>query len=225
MQRQLAILMADLSGYTALTEVHGAATAAGIIDRYFTLASESLKGTSELKERVGDQLVIVASSADDLLQTAIILAGKTFEEPHFLSIHAGLHYGMVLEQNYRYYGSTVNLTARIASKAGEGQLLCSEDFWAALEKRHLYQFRSQGRLQFKNVLESKAIYEVTLPSVQHPGKMVTDPVCHMHLEYNDALVSERYAGRIYHFCSVYCRDLFMNRTNLFNSRKLLYQCL
>jgi len=37
MEENIAILMADLSGYTALTETHGLSLAADLIDRYVKL--------------------------------------------------------------------------------------------------------------------------------------------------------------------------------------------
>jgi len=37
MEENIAILIADLSGYTALTETHGAASAADIIDKYIQI--------------------------------------------------------------------------------------------------------------------------------------------------------------------------------------------
>jgi class 3 adenylate cyclase len=38
MEKNIAILMADLSGYTALTETHGSSAAADIIDKYMGIA-------------------------------------------------------------------------------------------------------------------------------------------------------------------------------------------
>ena len=58
MEQDLAILIADLSGYTALTEVHGAHAAADLIDTYQEIVERSLVGESRLQERVGDEVMI-----------------------------------------------------------------------------------------------------------------------------------------------------------------------
>ena len=44
MEKNIAILMADLSGYTALTETHGSVAAADIIDRYIAIVENCLVG-------------------------------------------------------------------------------------------------------------------------------------------------------------------------------------
>ena len=73
MEQDIAILIADLSGYTALTEMHGSLTAADLIDKYVDIVNASLIGDSKLQERVGDEVMIVARSADELLATAELL--------------------------------------------------------------------------------------------------------------------------------------------------------
>jgi class 3 adenylate cyclase len=64
MEENIAVLMADLTGYTALTETHGAASAADLIDRYVEIVEDCLIGDSKLQERIGDEVMIVSSSAD-----------------------------------------------------------------------------------------------------------------------------------------------------------------
>src|SRR3954464_4017765 len=112
MEQDIAILIADLSGYTALTETHGSLTAADLIDKYIEIVTASLIGDSHLQERVGDEVLIVATSPDHLLATAELLLQTTQEEYNFLEVHGGLHYGKLLKRNDSYFGSALNLTAR-----------------------------------------------------------------------------------------------------------------
>jgi len=44
MEQDIAILIADLSGYTALTETHGASSAADLVDKYVEIVNNSLAG-------------------------------------------------------------------------------------------------------------------------------------------------------------------------------------
>ena len=117
MEKNMAILMADLSGYTALTETHGAVAAADIIERYVAIAEKCLVGDSRIHERTGDELMIVSSSPDYLLATALIIEKNTTNEENFLLVHGGLHYGKVLERGNSYFGTAINITSRIASRA------------------------------------------------------------------------------------------------------------
>ena len=61
MEQNIAILVADLSGYTALTEMHGSDTAADLIDKYLEIVQNSLVGASHLHERKGDEVMIVST--------------------------------------------------------------------------------------------------------------------------------------------------------------------
>lgn len=38
--------------------------------------------------------------------------------------------------------------------------------------------------------------------------MVTDPVCGMHIDSEEAAATFEYEGRTYHFCSQACREAF-----------------
>ena len=73
MEEQVAIMFADLSGYTALTETHGAHVAADLIDKYSELVNKSLAGDSKVYQYTGDEVVIVSSSADHLAATATLM--------------------------------------------------------------------------------------------------------------------------------------------------------
>jgi class 3 adenylate cyclase len=61
--KNIAIPMADLSGYTALTETHGSQAAADIMDKYMGIAENCLVGDSRVHERTGDEIMIVSSTA------------------------------------------------------------------------------------------------------------------------------------------------------------------
>ena len=55
-------LIADLTGYTGLTQAHGSAQAAPIVGRYVELAAAVLEPGVELVEQVGDQVLIVGAA-------------------------------------------------------------------------------------------------------------------------------------------------------------------
>lgn len=200
--------MADLSGFTAMTEVHGAGMAAEMIKKYVGIVESSLKGESFMLERVGDQVVVISPNPDDLAYTATEIRKRTENEKNFLSIHAGLHYGEVLELEGHYYGSAMNLTARIAAKAKHGKILCSQDFIDALSDTESFQYKFHGNFQFKNVFETKAVIEL-LPGKARTEKKFMCPVCHMQLD--TAFIATRHTvdDINYYFCSEDCRELFV----------------
>jgi adenylate cyclase len=103
-ERHLTVLMADLAGYTALTEAHGSAQAAEIVARYLALAHEATVPGVRLMERVGDGLVFVAALAAPAVETALRLRALVACTPRFPRLRAGLHAGSVVVDGERYVG-------------------------------------------------------------------------------------------------------------------------
>ncbi len=208
MEKLIAILMADLSGYTAMTEVHGAAQAIFMVDKFIKLAEKSLLGKSRLFERVGDQVVIISEDADDLARTAVALYKNSQREARFLPVHAGLHYGPVLEQYGSFYGSTVNVAARIAAEAKDGSLLASFEFITALKNPKSFHYKLYGTPHFKNVLNPTRLFKIIPEVTGHAHVHYIDPVCHMRLEENENDFIYKVDGKEYRFCSEECLSIF-----------------
>ena len=204
MEENIAILMADLAGYSALTETHGAASAADLIDKYIEIVEDSLVGDSYLKERTGDEVMIVSESPDFLLATAIMIMKNTTKEENFLQVHGGLHYGSVLKRNNSYFGSTINLTARIAANASPGAFWCSGGFINALTDKSTFKLEPKGKYSFKNIKEEIEIAEV----LNAPANaFIIDPVCRM-LILDKALAIQHPEKMDHFFCSQAFLDIF-----------------
>jgi adenylate cyclase len=205
MEQDIAILIADLTGYTALTETHGSLSAADLIDKYIDIVNASLVGASKLQERVGDEVMIVSKSADELLATAELLLQTTQEEYNFLEVHGGLHFGKLLKRNLSYFGSALNLTARIASQATAGTFLCSDEFLIAISNKSMYKFIPKGKYNFKNVNDEKEVYEISLSKPTH---FYIDPICRMIVNNKGTSISHPTKAEIL-FCSQHCLETYL----------------
>lgn len=207
MERDLGILIADLSGYTALTETHGASSAADLIDKYIEMVNNSLVGVSRLHERVGDEVMVVSDSADHLLSTAEVLLQNVFREYNFLHIHGALHYGPILQRNNSLFGSALNLTSRMASKAPPGAFLCSKEFLDALINKKPNSYNSFGKYNFKNVSDESEVFQIAM---EKPESLYVDPVCRMLLTEPAKCISHPHRSDLL-FCSSNCLEIFMAR--------------
>jgi adenylate cyclase len=207
MEENIAVLMADLSGYSALTETHGAVTAANLIDKYVGIVENCLVGDCKLQERTGDEVMIVSASPDYLLATAARIINHTSNEENFLQVHGGLHYGNVLKRNNSYFGSTINLTARITEKASPGTFWGSSEFINALTDKSLLKLDPKGKHRFKNVKEEKELAELLNADVNF---YVIDPVCRMLLLDKSRAIQHPGDNDLF-FCSHTCLDIFKNR--------------
>jgi len=209
MEEDISILIADLSGYTALTETHGSISAADLIDKYIEIVNDALIGTSVLQEHVGDEVMIVASSPGDLFATAKVLLQRTLEQYNFLQIHGALHFGKLLKRNKKYFGSALNITSRIASQASAGTFLCSREFYDEVSHNATYQFRSIGKHSFKNVNEEKEIFELIL---ENPDHYYIDPICRMIVNKEGSTFPHPNKADIL-FCSQRCLDIYLEKSD------------
>jgi class 3 adenylate cyclase/YHS domain-containing protein len=215
-ETELAILMADLTGYTAMTDVHGGASAAKVVSKYMEIVDAAIHGTAKAVQRIGDQVVMIAENSSDILETATKLSRLTSEEHQFLSIHAGLHYGKILIEKDNLFGSTINVASRIMNIANRGQILCSASFIEQLPTQSGTMFRSIGVHKLKNLINNIELFELqrTTSDALH-----IDPVCHMHVSVYENNPSLDYNGVTYCFCSDHCRSLFLQAPEQFIESK------
>ena len=214
METNIAIMMADLSGYTAMTEIHGAYSAATIIDKYMELVKKSLVGSSHLHERVGDQMVIIANTAEDIAYTATFLFEHAHDEDQFLPLHGGLHYGPVVKKDNAYFGTTINTASRITSAAEKGRIVCSAEFLNQLPEGHPYIVTSKGMHSFKNLQKPIELFEMSCCIEYMTRKYVIDPVCHMLIKTPATATQLKYREEDYYFCSENCLEMYKAMNNI-----------
>jgi class 3 adenylate cyclase/YHS domain-containing protein len=204
MEEDIAILMADLSGYTALTETHGPSGAADMVEKYISIVRDCLVGDSHLHGVVGDEVIVISSSPDHLMYTALLLIQNTHKEERFLQVHAGLHFGKILKRNNNYFGSTINLASRITNQAAPGTFLCSREYVSALSQPSVFTFESKGKHSFKNISEENEVFELI---TDHPKAFTIDPVCRMIISNEENAVQHSDIPDIF-FCSSDCMDIY-----------------
>lgn len=214
MEKNAAILMADLTGYTAMTDVHGGASAAMLVKKYMELVKKALVGKTKVIQRVGDQIVLLADDPNDVVATAKTLNSRVHSENHFLSIHSGIHYGSVFIEKRSLFGSTINIASRIMNMAEHGQILCSSDLIDKLDSEK-HPVKHVGIFTFKNVMNDVSVYELITNMQMH---FSIDPVCRMQIDPKKTEHTHFYKNQEYHFCSQHCRNLFQGNAESFLNR-------
>ena len=207
MEKNIAILMVDLSGYTALTETHGSVSAADLIDRYIGIVEHCLVGDSRLHERTGDEIMVVSDSPDFLLATALMIGKNTSNEENFLQVHGGLHYGKVLKRTNSYFGSAINLTSRIAARSNPGTYWCSDEYVNALSDKAVFSLTSKGNHVFKNISEEKEVFELC---IEDRRPFYIDPVCRMLILDPQNAIQHPNENDQY-FCSSDCLKIYISK--------------
>ena len=122
-------------------------------------------------------------------------------------VHGGLHFGKVLKRGGSYFGSTINLVSRIASKAVPGSFWCSGDFINALKDKSACTFISKGNHHFKNITDAKEVFEL---GIERMKTSYIDPVCRMLIVNVQNAVYDPSEGGLY-FCSSKCLEIYREK--------------
>lgn len=210
----LTLMMADLCGYTALTETHGALAASDTVLRFVRLAREALASRVRIVDSIGDAVFCAGEETLAVVRTALRLRDLVEREPEFLRASIGIHRGLIVEREGRVFGSPVNLTARVTAHAAAGQILCTEPVARVLETSAEATCRLVGTRHFKNLTRQVALFDV-LPISEPRTTILTDPVCRMHVTPDGAAATIIHEGASYHFCSAECARLFSDAPGLY----------
>lgn len=152
-----AFAFVDLAGYTALTEQQGdragaraAADLAHMVD-----AVSGPRGGEPIKW-LGDGVMLHFRDPGDAALAVLELVERA--PTMGLPAHAGVAAGSAVFQDGDYFGRTVNLAARIAARASEGQTLVSEEVVQLAEPSAL-SFRAFGSLELKGFSAPTPVFE------------------------------------------------------------------
>jgi adenylate cyclase len=121
-----AMLFLDLVGYTRLTEERGDAAAAALAESLAVLVDRSARAHGGVPVKwLGDGVMVHYRTPAGAVRSALELV-EQLPEAGLPPAHVGVAAGPVVVQGGDYFGRTVNLAARIAARAGAGQVLASQ---------------------------------------------------------------------------------------------------
>ena len=148
-------VFADLVGYTALTEEHGDETAARVAREFRRTVTGLARahGAWQVKS-MGDGAMIWSPDPG----RAVALAAGVVEEigarPDLLPVRVGVHTGRAVMRGGDWYGSSVNVAARLAREADANEALIS---WT-----------TRGAIRDDPGWSHKTGHEISLRGVAHP---------------------------------------------------------
>ena len=152
--RPPAICFLDLSGYTRLTDQRGDAAAADLAGRLSRLVNRtSTQHGGKPIKWLGDGVMFHFRDPGPGVIAALEMV-EGARESDLPPAHVGLHAGPVLFQEGDYFGRTVNVAARIADYARQGEVLVSDDVVAASAGLDQVRFQPIGRVELKGLTEA-----------------------------------------------------------------------
>lgn len=210
---QAAVAFVDLSGFTAVTDVHGDFEAADMAEAFAAVAHAALGEGDRLVKAIGDAVLLTSPTADAVLPLITRITEATHAAGRFPVLRTGVAYGPIVERHNDIYGATVNIAARLAAAAGPGQMLATDPIAAAAQQSGLI-VTNLGPVNLRNLTDPVAVFAIDLGTGCHCAHV--DPVCRIHLHDPDTATSLTYRGITYRFCSTTCAQQFSRRPNRFN---------
>jgi len=124
-------LFADLVGYTALTEARGDRAAADLAREFRRTMSVLSRdhGARQVKS-MGDGVMIWTGDAGEAVALAAEAIQRGGSRSDLLPVRIGVHTGPAVRRGSDWYGSAVNVAARLADQAKPNEALVSEATWA-----------------------------------------------------------------------------------------------
>jgi adenylate cyclase len=122
----------DLAGYTTLTDAAGDQAAARVASEFHRTMGGLCRehGAWQVKS-MGDGVMIWAPDAARALALAADALKQVGNRTDLLPVRVGVHTGPAVMCGWDWYGSTVNVAARLASQAGPNEALVSATSRAA----------------------------------------------------------------------------------------------
>lgn len=203
----------DLAGYTAATSIHGDVAGADLAEKFAELAVHSAGPDDRLVKSIGDEVMLVSASPVDALRMVSRLCRIAGAEADFPLLRAGLHRGPAEPRGNDFFGSSVNIAARVTGLAQPGELLVTATVVSAAEELEMTSVEL-GPRQLKNVLEPVDVFRVELGCC---GTATLDPVCQMRTNPETAHAVRTHGDESFYFCSPACLREFERDASRFVS--------
>lgn len=198
----------DIAGYTALTDSHGGHAAADLVDEFDRMIRASVEPFGQVHELIGDCAFLIFTDPLQAKEALAVLYKTIADRQEFPVVRAGLHHGPALLRGNRYFGSTVNTAARVASHASGGEILCTKeaaDILMAAAAADI-SVEHQGSASLKNLPHPVDLFSIVLAGVSR--QYAIDPVCKMQVDTLRAAGDLHFEHKTYWFCSLSCVEKF-----------------
>ena len=156
-ERPPAIAFLDLSGYTRLTEDRGDAAAADLAGRLARIVQRTSgqHGGRPIKW-LGDGVMFHFRDPGPGVVATLEMV-EAARQAGLPPAHVGIHSGPVLFQEGDYFGRTVNIAARIADYARQGEVLVTDEVVAATDLPGV-RFDPIGPVELKGLTEAVPLH-------------------------------------------------------------------
>ena len=202
-------VFADIAGFTALTEAHGDEEGADLAESFSAEAEGVVREHhGEHVKTIGDALMLRVGEPAAAVRMGLAIVLDLMTRHGSPAVRVGMHYGPAVERSGDWFGSTVNLAARISGLAVGGEVLLSEAARRAAGEIEGVHFVERGRQRLRNVSEPMTLYAARRQGESSELGLPIDPVCRMAVDPDQAAGQLTHEKVDYHFCSLECAAAF-----------------
>ena len=152
---RVAIVFADLAGYTRFTEEEGEEEALSFVERFVEGVTATLPEDARVVKTIGDEVMVVGQDVMALTDWAVGFMALFPERPQ---PRIGIHYGATLYRDGDYYGREVNLVSRVVARARGGEVLVTDDVMDAVRDSPHLGFEGIGSVKLKGFDEPAQLF-------------------------------------------------------------------
>jgi len=152
---RVAICFADLVGFVQFTEEEGEEQALDLVERFVASVEQSLPSDARVVKNIGDGVMVVGTDAPALVRWALAFQD---EFPMAARPRIGIHYGATIFRDGDYFGRSVNLAARIVTRAHGGEVLVSAPVHEQIPRNRRPKFEPIGDVRLKGFAEPVLLY-------------------------------------------------------------------
>jgi adenylate cyclase len=201
-------LFADIAGFTALTEAHGDEEAVQLVENFALAVQKELpRVDGEHVKSVGDALMLRVPDPGDAIRLGLWITRSAMNGHQAPSIRVGGHFGSAVARSGDYFGTTINVAARVSALARGGELLVTGATAALVPDLDGVLYESRGRQVLRNIAEPVEIFAVVRTD-ENAAQLAVDPVCQMAVDPERAVGRLNLDGSTYYFCSLTCVAAF-----------------
>jgi adenylate cyclase len=192
-----------------MTEAMGDEPAAELAANFCErLESEAPDYGAEPIKRIGDAVMLRCDRAEDAIRFGLHITHEVGDRHYFPTVRVGMHTGAAIERGGDWYGSTVNLAARVSGEASGSEVLLTEATREAAGSVPGAELRERGRRALRNIAEPVLLYAARPEGDVSENRLPIDPVCRMAVNPERAAGTVIHEGARYHFCSLACLGRF-----------------
>jgi TolB-like protein/class 3 adenylate cyclase/Tfp pilus assembly protein PilF len=169
MRELVAIVFADMTGYTALMQ-ENEQLAVSKRKRLKEVLDVTLREyNGKILQYYGDGSLSIFKSAIDAVRCGISIQQQLKENPQ-VDLRIGIHTGDVSVEDEAIYGDGVNLASRIESIAVSGSILISEKVYDELKNQEMIMVKELGSFEFKNVKYPVRVFAIANGGIVVPNR-------------------------------------------------------